>query len=73
VAVVAALLVVVGVTILVVLLADIDEEGAATGVSPMEYTFSRHAFPHFAVDPAHCIEHSESAVLAVEGGAVEEQ
>jgi hypothetical protein len=71
--VVAALLVVVGVTVLVVLLADVDGDGAATGVSPMEYTFNRHAFPHVAVDPAHFIEQSESAVLAVEGGEVEEQ
>lgn len=70
---VTVLLVVVVITALGVLIADVDEDGAATGVSPMEYTFTRHAFPHVAVDPAHFIEQSESAVFAVAGGAFEEQ
>lgn len=67
------LIVVLGVTLVVVLMAEVVEGDVTTGVSEMVYTFKRQAFPQVAVDPAHFIEQSESAVLAVAGGAVEEQ
>ena len=67
------LLVVVGVALVVVLATEVVAEGVTNGVSEMVYTFKRQAFPQVAVDPAHFIEQSESAVLAIAGGAVEEQ
>ena len=67
------LVVVVGVEVVLVLIAEVVAGDVTTGVSEIEYTFRRQAFPHVAVDPAHFMEQSESAVLAVAGGAVEEQ